>query len=229
MSVSRILYKHLTPYFKSHNFKKIGNCYFKIENDIAFCFTPEFVSHVRLWCYILPLYMPFELRYLTYGAHIEFVHRELQNLIPTHGEISDKQATVWMERMARVIENEILPFFQTISSPELLLQYCGLPGYEHMMYLRLPYGNPNLFRLQGYTAVYLGEKEIAKKAIENYRESTLNSPNTLPFYIERDVAESYELEKMLLLSEEERTQRMKDICSNTLRACFMPHNRKTKA
>ena len=228
MSVSKNLYKVLNPYFKGLGFRKYGSCFYKIENDIAFCFTPEFVSHVRVWCYILPLYMPFDIKYLTYGQYIEFVHRELQDLICTQEEVSDKQASVWMERIARVIEKEVFPLFERISSPELLLHYCSLPGYEHSSYLRLPHRSQKLYRLQGYTALYLGEKEIAQKAIESYRESTLSSPNTLSVYIERDLAEAAEMEKMLLSPDDERARRLQEICAKTLYNCFTPKKRNTE-
>ena len=225
MSVSKNLYKVLNPYFKSLGFRKYGNCFFKIENNIAFCFTPEFVSHVRVWCYILPLYMPTKFRHLTYGKYIEFVHRELACLICTYDEITEEDAIAWLGKMAPVIENEVLPFFKTISSPELLLQYCDLPAYERSRYL--PYGGQDLFRLQGYTSLYLGEKEIAPKAIENYRESTLSLKNYSPSYIERHVAESYEMEKILLMPDEERKQLIENICAETLKVCFAPRERKS--
>ena len=225
MSVSKNLYKVLNPYFKSLGFRKYGNCFFKIENNIAFCFTPEFVSHVRVWCYILPLYMPTKFRHLTYGKYIEFVHRELACLICTYDEITEEDAIAWLGKMAPVIENEVLPFFKTISSPELLLQYCDLPAYERSRYL--PYGGQDLFRLQGYTSLYLGKKEIAPKAIENYRESTLSLKNYSPSYIERHVAESYEMEKILLMPDEERKQLIENICAETLKVCFAPRERKS--
>ncbi|MBQ9794452.1 MAG: hypothetical protein IJW34_05855 [Clostridia bacterium] len=226
MSVSKNLYKVLNPYFKGLGFRKYGSCFYKIENDIAFCFTPEFVSHVRVWCYILPLYMPTEFRHLTYGENIEFVHRELACLICTYDEITEEDAIAWLGKMAPVIENEVLPFFKTISSPELLLQYCDLPAYERSRYL--PYGGQHLFRLQGYTSLYLGEKEIAKKAIENYRECTLSLKNHSPSYIERHVTESYEMEKMLLLPDDERARRLQEICAQTLYNCFTPKKRNTE-
>lgn len=225
MSVSKKLYKVLNPYFKSLGFRKYGNCFFKIENNIAFCFTPEFTSYVRVWCYILPLYMPTKFRHLTYGEYIEFVHRELACLICTYDEITEEEAIAWLGKMAPVIENEVLPFFKTISSPELLLQYCDLPAYERSRYL--PYGGQDLFRLQGYTSLYLGEKEIAPKAIENYRESTLSLKNYSPSYIERHVAESYEMEKILLMPDEERKQLIENICAETLKVCFAPRERKS--
>lgn len=224
MSVSKNLYKVLNPYFKSLGFRKHGSCYYKIENDIAFCFTPEFVSYVRAWCYILPLYMPTEFRHLTYGENIEHVHRELQNAIPTYGEIAVEEAEAWLEKMASVIENEVLPFFESISSPEQLLRYCSTPS-NHSKYMFVSYGNFRLFQLQGYTALYLGEKEIAQKAIENFRKSVLNCQNLLPAYIEKCVSESREMEKMLLMSDEERAQRFQEICDKTLYNCFTPKKR----
>ncbi|MBQ3154955.1 MAG: hypothetical protein IJB88_06950, partial [Clostridia bacterium] len=105
MSVSKNIYKQLNPYFKSLGFRKHGRYFFKIENNIAFCFTPEFPSFVRVQCYILPLYMPTDFHYLTYGTDIEHIHRELQDTIWTYGEITDAEASEWLGKMAPVIEN----------------------------------------------------------------------------------------------------------------------------
>lgn len=227
MSVAKNLYKALNPYFKSLGFRKHGKCYYKIENDIAFCFTPEFVSYVRLWCYILPLYVPTEFRHLDYGTHIEHVHRELQNTILTYGEITVKEAEAWLNKMAPVIENEVLPFFKSISSPKLLLQYCSSPS-NRSKYMFVSYGNPKLFRLQSYTALYADEKEIAQKAIESFRESVLNCKKLLPSYIEKYVAESHKMEKMLLSPDDERARRLQEICAQTLYNCFTPKKRNTE-
>lgn len=224
MSVSKNLYKVLNPYFKSLGFRKHGSCYYKIENDIAFCFTPEFVSYVRVWCYILPLYMPTEFRHLTYGQIIESVHRDLNNLICTYSEIKEEEAEAWLDKMAPVIENEVLPFFKSVSSPELLLQYCSSPS-NRSEYMFVSYGNPELFRLQGYTALYLGEKETAQKTIESFRESVLSCQSSHPAYIEKYMTESREMEKMLLLPDEERAHQFQEICGKTLYNCFTPKKR----
>ncbi len=225
MSVSKNIYKQLNPYFKSLGFRKHGSCFYKIENHIAFCFTPEFVSTVRIWCFVLPLYMPTTFRHLAFGNNIEHVHRELK-YIPTYGEITDAEASEWLGEMAPVIENEVLPFFKSISSPELLLRYCDLPSHQRNDYL--PLGGTFLFRLQAYTALFLGEKEIAQKAIKNFRESALTHPNITKKCIDSWVTESYEMEKILLLSDEERAQRFESICADTIYRCFTPHKRNSK-
>lgn len=225
MSVSKNIYKQLNPYFKSLGFRKHGSCFYKIENHIAFCFTPEFVSTVRIWCFVLPLYMPTAFRHLDFGNNIDHVHRELK-YIPTYGEITDSEASEWLGEMAPVIENEVLPFFKSISSPELLLQYCDLPSHQRSPYIF--WNILKMVRLQAYTALFLGEKEIAQKAIKNFREIGSDPNHYPPSYITTHVTESYEMEKILLLSDEERAQRFESICADTVYHCFTPHKRNSK-
>jgi len=225
MSVSKNIYKQLNPYFKSLGFRKHGRCFFKIENHIAFCFTPEFTSTVRIWCYILPLYMPTTFRHLDFGNNIDHVHRELKD-IETHREITDAEASEWLEEIAPVIENEVLPFFKSVSSPELLLQYCDLPSHQRSPYIF--WNSFKMLKLQAYTALFLGEKEIAQKAIKEFRERGSDPNLHYPSYITVHVTESYQMEKILLMSDEERTQRFESICADTVYHCFTPHKRNSK-
>lgn len=58
-------------FMKSRSFKKRGNLYFNIQNDISFCINLEQPTGL-LYCTfsVMPLYMPAQVRYFTYGNRL---------------------------------------------------------------------------------------------------------------------------------------------------------------
>ncbi len=219
MNLAPLIYKRFTPFFKKYGFTKKGSTYYKINNDIAFCITFEFPSYARAWCHILPLYMPTEFKHLSHGNIINNFYREVRDTLSKYDDIPDSQIDTWSENMMAIFESDVFLFFDSISTPQKLLEYCKAPIYMRNKYL--PYaGGTHMLRLQAYTALYLGEKRKAKKLIKDFRKTALKNEHITERLMDMYVAEADEMKKMLSLTPAERDVRFKEICEKTFEVCF---------
>ena len=126
-----------------------NSLFYKIENDIAFCFSFSNISLIYCDYYFIPLYIPTPHRYLTYGNRLEILTgRAVRPCYP--GNNFDD----WMRSVNKVIDNEIIPFFDKISSPDKLLKliYREDPAYDRF----IAYSLCDKGILCIYTNLYLG-------------------------------------------------------------------------
>ncbi len=145
------------PFFKEHGYKKWGTTkFYRIENDIAFCFLLERPSIIVYpTYYIWPLYIPTDVVPLSYGNRLN------------EGDYGyclwddDSTFEPWVEKLKKCLETTVFPFYESINSPEKLWQLISQEDFGTPNYLFCP---PHLMkRLQMYTACYMGDLMSARK------------------------------------------------------------------
>ena len=219
MGASKKLNGFLSPYLKEKGYNKKGSCYYKIENHIAFCISLDFPSCVRAWCHILPLYMPTEFIHLDYGNTIEPKYVSRQSFLSKYDDVTDEQASRWVNELTQELEASVFPFFNLVSSPEALAKYCVLPKERKSRYL--PYeGGEKLYRLQGYTALYLGKTFRAKRYIKAYKKAALENQHISPKLVQERSAEADEMLRLALLPKKERNEYFSTLCDTNRKAMF---------
>lgn len=226
MNLAPLIYKRFTPFFREHGFTKKGSTYYKIDNDMAFCITFEFPSYSRAWCHIIPLYMPTEFIHLSYGNIINNFYRDVRDTLSKYDNVSDSQIDMWAENMITIFESDVFLFFDSISTPQKILEYCEAPVHMRNKYLPYTVGT-DMLRLQAYTTLYLGEKRTAKKLVKDFKKTVLQNEHITENLLNQYVAEADEMEKMLSASSAERDVRFGEICEKTLETCFKPKKKTT--
>lgn len=148
------------PFFKERGYKKRGTTqFYKIENDIAFCFLFERPSIIVYpTYYIWPLYLPKEYVSIGYGDRLETYR---------HGVSSyslwddDKAFAPWSEKVKECLDTTIFPFYESINSPEKLWRLISQENFFAPNYFMT---RPQFVKeLQMYTACYMGDMESARK------------------------------------------------------------------
>lgn len=111
----------LVPFFKSKGYSCLNKCFFKIDNDFSYCVEFDMPGNLLyVTYYILPLYIPSDNRYYTYG------HRLNVNTYTTNiafiKETSNDGISAWNNAFIFNFEQVILPFFNSIATVDELLR-----------------------------------------------------------------------------------------------------------
>ena len=166
--------KKLSPYLKSKGFLRSGRNFYYIKNDIAFCIAldaPKELLYVT--AYIMPLYIPCDNRYYTYGNRLNTLK---SSPLPILKMSSDAKITdAWCETFFQYIEEIIIPFYNDINSPNKLIEYVEQKA--HKSSYSFGFSSPEVFieRLKMYTHMYLNNFAEAKIAIESYNNLLMAS------------------------------------------------------
>ena len=211
--------RHMKPWMKEQGFSRKGRNYFKIVDDIAYCVANGIGDLVHTHYYILPLYIPTDYIYLQYGDEIEHQYRQVLRL---YRRTTQENVDSWYAGAKEVLENEIFPFFEQISSKKKLLNYIS-QGPSHMFISR---EGPWIERLRTYSYLCLLDREKATAALEEYkRELHITFSNSLDWYKAEKEAELLEISKLLQKTDEEITTYFQNVCKETMANCFQPKRR----
>ena len=196
-------------YDYGYSFNKSYFC--RLKNDIAFCF--EFSYNSLIYCnyYFVPLYIPSLYRYFTYGNRIEkLTNFSVKPLNPNNSFDS------WMSDIINVAVNEIIPFFETVSSAEKLVslinftdspfdQFIACSSYEKMI-------------LHLYTSLYLGNIDDARVDCFELEKILLRSRNRT--WAESEIKKIVNIKSNILqLNKNEISELMYKTIANTARLC----------
>lgn len=186
MKILRNITKRIAPYLHAKGFLGSGNQYYFIENDISYCIgldVPGGITYVT--AYILPLYVPCETRYYTYGNRLNADPDICLPLLRKNA--GDSEIDNWCENLCEAIDKHVLPFFKSISSPRKLAEYI-----EHIKRT----SNSKFFcaelyiaRLKVFTYLYIREPEKAERSLRSYRMLLDKS-----FFLTEVVRQKYENE-----------------------------------
>ncbi len=157
--------KYIKPLMKKMGFSLFRRCFYSIKNDVAYCVEFESPSSsIYVWFYIIPLYMPYEHRTFSFGNRCSSVAKF--NLPPLSRDSSEQEAILWCEDLRACLINYIFPFFQSISTPQKILDFLKIPTKKRRLYFFCA----KLFklRLKTFSALYLGEKKQAQTALSKY-------------------------------------------------------------
>ena len=238
------------PFFKEHGYKKWGTTkFYKIENDIAYCFLFEIPSVIVYPTYfILPLYIPTEYIHLSYGCRLEshpcfcvpsynilvedndflMKVKELKNTLPGNISLAEPRKMdfdKWKKQVQQCLTEDIFPFYESINSPEKLLHFMDQHPFEAREY----FACRTLFRLElkAYTSFYLSDFEGVYKYI-NYIRSNLErewDSEMMKEYSEKVT----HLEKLIESPQTVRDGFIKDTINHTLETLFRIRSQEDQA
>lgn len=125
MNFSTHVCKQLALHLSSDGFERNGRLFYRIKNDLCFCIhiqMPSDLVHVHF--FVMPLYIPSEHIYFTYG-------RRLCYAVPTSPKLyksaSDEEIEIWCNETYQILSKEVLPFFHEIDSPKKLSRFLNRP------------------------------------------------------------------------------------------------------
>lgn len=103
--------KSAQSFMRANGFAFKKGIFCRIENDMAFCVNLEMpTGTVYSNCFVLPLYVPTEFCYMTYGTRLTVGAAERDGDAENAAELADK--------LMSILSNDIFPCFQTITSPD---------------------------------------------------------------------------------------------------------------
>ena len=103
--------KNAQSFMKANGFAFKKGVFYRIENDMPFCMNLEMpTGTVYSNCFVLPLYVPTEFCYMTYGTRLTVGAAERDGGAGNAAGLAGE----WMS----ILSNDIFPCFQTISSPD---------------------------------------------------------------------------------------------------------------
>lgn len=146
----------IQPFLLEKGFKRRGNMFYRIRDDIAQLVSFDKASFIYCACCIMPLYIPNDFIYYTYGSRMAARLRA--------DDCADaEKMREWTEQLACELEDKAMPFFTSTDSPKKLLRLSG--GAKKFMHC-LP---DALAELEAFTRAYLdlhGVSAVADKAMK---------------------------------------------------------------
>lgn len=210
MTVIQKIATLIRPYMKENGYKFSKKCYYKIQNDIAFCIQFDMPGGlIYATFFVMPLFIPCQNRYYTYGNRINSLHHS--QLSPLSKLASDDEIGKWCGSLCDQLEKIVFPFFGEISTPIQLLN-----AVEQKRYLAGPFFScPAIYisRLKLFGYLHTEEFEKLSLTIKKYpqvlRGSTFLTKTACNLYLE-------ELELVHHLMKE-GVQESRSFCSNTIK------------
>ncbi len=192
-------------------------CFYKIQNDMAYCLQFDMPSGlVYATFFVMPLYIPSQNRYYTYGNRISSLHHS--KLLPLSKSASDDELNVWRELLCYYLEKFVFPFFQEISTPSKLVKVIEKKKYLAGPFFFCP--PVQVSRLLLFSYLYTEDFEklhlLTKKYPHIIQDSTFFTEAVRNFYLEEN-------EVIAQLAQKD-IQEARAFCSqtieDTIRNCF---------
>lgn len=146
----------IQPFLLENGFKRRGHMFCRLRDNVAQLVSFDKASFIYCTCCIMPLYIPNDFIYYTYGSRMA---ARLRAEDCADAEIMRE----WTEQLAREFEDKALPFFSSTDSPKKLLRLSG----DAKKFMHCP---PDaLAELEAFTRAYLdlhGVSAAADKALK---------------------------------------------------------------
>ena len=151
MNIVHTVIKKIAPHMKSRGFVLSGKNFYFISNDIAFCVTLEAPGGILyVTAYIMPLYIPCQNRYYTYGTRLNAACS-----LPLLQKKDDAETiTRWCDMLCKCIDSKIIPYYRKIENPNKLIEHIEHRGDHSLIVPAVP--PVFMERLKMYTYLYLG-------------------------------------------------------------------------
>lgn len=168
MGIFREISKRIAPFMKSRGFTRSGRNYHYFANNIAFCVsfeTPTGLAYAT--AYVMPLYIPCEFRYLSYGNRLNHIG---DIKLPLLNKDSDEDTIdAWCKLLCHSIDQYILPFFKKIETADKLLAFSDHYHFSPDSYIAC--NKLDILRLRMFTFLYVGDPVNTASVITCYREA----------------------------------------------------------
>ena len=169
MGISKEINKRIAPFMKSRGFARSGQTnYYYVVNNIAFCVsfeTPTGLTYVT--AYVMPLYIPCEFRYLTYGNRLDDIGDIKLPLL--HKDSDEDTIDTWCKLLCNSIDQYIIPFFKKIETADKLLVFSDNYRFSPDSYIAC--NKLKILRLRMFTFLYTGDLGNTANVITRYREA----------------------------------------------------------
>lgn len=141
----------IQPFLLEKGFKRRGYMFYRIRDNIAQLVSFDKASFIYCTCCIMPLYIPNDFIYYTYGSRMEARLRA--------DDCADAEKMhEWTEQLANELEEKALPFFSVTDNPTKLLRLSS--GAKKFMHCP-----PDaLAELEAFTRAYLGLHGVSAAA-----------------------------------------------------------------
>ena len=208
----------LSTFLSSNLYHKNKKCFYNLKNSIAYCVSFECPSNLLYTnFYIIPLYIPTEVHYMTYGNRLEsFSDYRIQ---PLNVSSSDDENSAWVTSVKKVLEQEVFPFFELIDSPNSLATYL-INNNRHVIEKHLFCTPYQYYKLCAFTNFALLNHDETNVYL-NYSLSELAKCS----YYSRSVKERenrmlLDLNQINDLSMDVRKSFLSETITNTIKTCF---------
>ena len=210
MSVIHGIIKDIRPYMKENGFKLTKRCFFKIENDFSYCVELEMPSNlIYANYYIVPLYVPAEFRYYTYGTRMKDVLSTLN--------IGAADIEQWCNELKEHLKRFAFPTFDRIKSSDDFLNAIDYGLFEKSD-RQVP--RIDVYRLCLFTAFYKQDVTTVKKVCDEYKD-ILIATTYLTDEVKRDRLEEIEkIRRDITKNSQVNKMMIADIINKTKRNCF---------
>lgn len=216
MTFTKSMINRVASFMKDRGFHSKNKFFYKINNDIAFCIEFDYPgSLLYVTFYILPLYLPANTRYYTYGNRLNSL--SLKPLPDIHADVSEKQKIYWVQSFEEAIDEFVLPYFQKICNPSALADACS-DNNGIQTYMNCP--TIQKARLLLHTYAFLQNLDAFRKA-----EKSMHAEIDKCSFLSSDILAKYQAEIVMLkqvfsLSQDELLTYKKNIIEATIKSCF---------
>lgn len=212
MGISKEIIKRIAPFMKSRGFARSGQThYYYIANNIAFYVTfetPTGLTYVT--AHIMPLYIPCEFRYLSYGNRLNDIG---DIKLPLLNKDSDEGTIdVWCKLLCHSIDQYIIPFFQKIETADKLLAFSDNYRFSPDSYIRC--SKLDILRLRMFTFLYVGDLVNTASVITCYREA-LGGTSHLADHVLQTYYDEINMVVSIMQTQESREEFFAQVENNT--------------
>ena len=212
MAISKEINKRIAPSMKSRGFTRSGQTrYYYVANNIAFCVTfetPTGLTYVT--AYIMPLYIPCEFRYLTYGNRLNHIKHIKLPLLNKDGD--EDTIDAWCKLLCRSIDKYIIPFFRKIETADKLLAFSADYRFSPDSYIMC--SKLDVLRLRMFTFLYVGDLNKTASVITRYRKA-LASTSYLAHHIIQMYFDEINMVESIMQEQELREEFFSQVENNT--------------
>lgn len=207
MTTIQKITNRLRLYMKNHDYQFSKKCFYRIQNDIAYCIQFDMPSSlIYATFFVMPLYIPCEYRYYTYGNRVSA-------LLPLSQNASDEEIGKWCEALCGELENRVFPFFQRAATPEQLVD-----AVEEKRYMLCP--AVYISRLELFSYLYIGDFSKLLPVLDEYPR-ILRSTTFLTETVRRALyAEAENVRRLMQRGEQECHTFCAETIEYTMHKCF---------
>lgn len=201
MTITQKIKKYTSVFMSRHGFAEMKRGFFAIRSELALCIDFEKpVGSVYAVCYLMPLFMPAETRYYTYGRRMNEI-KEI-GLPVLLADAPDAEIERWCTDFEKAMVKTVLPFFDRVDTPEKLSHWLAWSWLDNDQFLKCE--KRHFLRIKLYTHLYLNHDRAARQSAKIYRRS-LESSSHLTALLKSSLLT--ELEQTVLLLDASEAER----------------------
>lgn len=211
MTIGSIIIKKLQGFMKLNGFNCRKRCFYKIDGDIALCVELEIPSGLAyVNCYVIPLYIPAENRYYTYGTRVNMI-------LPIVGtDIND--VNLWCNQLMQLLSDSIFPSFEKITSPSTFFEQVntGQLLRPHNCHI----SKVHIQRLQLFTTLYEKKYTDIPMICDSNTSALMKMTSITPGVKNKYLEEIQCVRNLITIGSEEKKRHIACIINETKRKCF---------